>query len=479
MKGLEVQAMNFHPNSADGYMDHLGALEGEHAVVAAEDMRNEQGVLLVRKGTPINASLAARLAGHHLEKPVHELVQVGRTLNNNSLYEEFGVFLVHYEDFYQVHAKTGFDNVLRHFCFVRSFPHGLMQRLTVMRARLPRVFERSLFSAWLGGLIAEELHLPAPLIYDTFVAGLFHDVGLVHLPYELVEKRSGYSDTEWAMMQTHVAGSTRLMAECGRFTGEAIKAVAEHHERCDGTGFPQGKSESQLGIVGQIVGLADILFQLRVEQYAGTDKTLADTLPYLRVNAKTYFFPTFQATFHLFQRAGLRSAGANQDNYGELRHDVVTHSDSMQRLFSALLRLAESLGEHTEAKTADALRTLVERVIHTLRASGLGSEELNQWLHSLGGESDAETCQELFELDAILFESLWLVRRVIRHGHDLLQHGPKDVPAEFSRQLGALLDQLDKLAGACWQSYNKDQAEQAEDPLIAALGPDEARRAAG
>lgn len=425
MKGQEVHSPSAAP-AGDAFLHHLAALDGEHAAVAAEDVRNEHGLLLLPKGALLGKDMAERLQQHKLAQPIDELVQVGRTLDSNRLYAEFDDLFARYPDFARVHAAAAFEDNLRHQCFVQSFPHTLMQRLTVLRQRLPGVFQRSLFCAWFGALIAKELALPVALVHDTFCAGLFHDIGMLSLPLELADKRGRLSDEEWHSLQFHVVMSLRLVAATRRFSREMHEAITEHHERCDGTGYPEGRDQTRLSISGQIVALADILFQMRSEQLTGPGQTLADALPYLRVNAHTYFFPTYQAVFLLLQKARLKPQTEAEDtDVADLCQRVQEHTASVQQLY-ARLQIFEDLNSLPPGQGSQSLHTLLQHAIATIHSAGLDSAELHEWLDTAYAADDADaadTARELSELDATLFELVWQARRVCRHGLTLLLAG--------------------------------------------------------
>ncbi len=90
------------------------------------------------------------------------------------------------------------------------------------------------------------------------VGALLHDVGQVHLPRNLVRKPGLYTAQEQRLMQAHPhLGATRL-SRTPHMPEDACRIVAEHHERLDGSGYPQGLGGAALSPLSQIVAIADV-----------------------------------------------------------------------------------------------------------------------------------------------------------------------------------------------------------------------------
>ena len=91
------------------------------------------------------------------------------------------------------------------------------------------------------------------------VGALLHDVGQVHLPRNLVRKPSLYTAQEQRLMQAHPhLGVTMLSRTTPHMPEDACRIVAEHHERLDGSGYPQGLGGAALSPLSQIVAIADV-----------------------------------------------------------------------------------------------------------------------------------------------------------------------------------------------------------------------------
>jgi cyclic di-GMP phosphodiesterase len=90
------------------------------------------------------------------------------------------------------------------------------------------------------------------------MGALLHDVGQVYLPRNLVRKLSRYTAQEQRLMQAHPHLGVTMLSQIPHMPEDACRIVAEHHERLDGSGYPQGLRGAALSPLSQIVAIADV-----------------------------------------------------------------------------------------------------------------------------------------------------------------------------------------------------------------------------
>lgn len=110
--------------------------------------------------------------------------------------------------------------------------------------------------------IATELGLPADEIYRVRIASKLHDVGKIRVPDRILKKRKGLTDAEFRNMRQHPLYGLEFLRENDLLKLDLLRdswqALAQHHERLDGRGYPQGLSGDQISLVGRIVAVADV-----------------------------------------------------------------------------------------------------------------------------------------------------------------------------------------------------------------------------
>lgn len=132
-----------------------------------------------------------------------------------------------------------------------------LDRLTAGRldAHMPGAFAHSRRVSRLAGSTAHQLGLDGEEVTRVRRAGAFHDIGKVEIPNEIINKPGPLSEEEFAVVKRHPVLGARIVARWG---DERLAAmVRHHHERFDGSGYPDGLAGEQIPVGARIVAVAD------------------------------------------------------------------------------------------------------------------------------------------------------------------------------------------------------------------------------
>jgi HD-GYP domain-containing protein (c-di-GMP phosphodiesterase class II) len=120
----------------------------------------------------------------------------------------------------------------------------------------------AVFSAYLGFSIADQCMLVE--------AALLHDIGKIQIQRQLLRKPAGLAPEEMRTMRTHPEIGHLLLAAEGGHNAETLTVVRQHHERLDGSGYPDGSLASHIAEPVRLVTLCDIYAAMTEPRPYGT-----------------------------------------------------------------------------------------------------------------------------------------------------------------------------------------------------------------
>jgi response regulator RpfG family c-di-GMP phosphodiesterase len=106
--------------------------------------------------------------------------------------------------------------------------------------------------------IANEMSLPEEQIEGIRMAGLIHDIGKISVPTEVLSKPGPLSELEYGLIQAHPRVGHDVLKEMD-FPWPLAQIVLQHHERLDGSGYPQGLSGEEIMLEARILAVADVV----------------------------------------------------------------------------------------------------------------------------------------------------------------------------------------------------------------------------
>jgi HD-GYP domain-containing protein (c-di-GMP phosphodiesterase class II) len=131
--------------------------------------------------------------------------------------------------------------------------------------------------------VGEALGLPPGRLRALATGGLLHDIGKLSVPDTILKKPGPLTPEEYAVVRRHPERGHRLLGELGAFSDTVRRLVRGHHERLDGTGYPDELRGEEIDLELRILGVCDVydaLISTRVYRDAWTHRqamTLLET----------------------------------------------------------------------------------------------------------------------------------------------------------------------------------------------------------
>jgi diguanylate cyclase (GGDEF)-like protein/putative nucleotidyltransferase with HDIG domain len=121
-------------------------------------------------------------------------------------------------------------------------------------------------------------------------AALFHDIGKLAIPDAILLKPASLTADEWALMQRHADEGARIIDRLG-FLNDAVPAIRHHHERFDGTGYPEGLAGEDIPLGARIIHVADALDSMLTTRIYRAARPADEALDELRGGSGSQFCP--------------------------------------------------------------------------------------------------------------------------------------------------------------------------------------------
>ena len=170
-------------------------------------------------------------------------------------------------------------------------------------------------------ILAETLGMDRDFVETLFVAAPLHDIGKIGIPDSILMKPGPLSDEQWAVMQTHCRIGVKIIQEdtwaetaFEQWTGGphstretaadnpilkmAASVALAHHEKWDGSGYPQRLAGERIPIEGRIAAVADVFDALTSQRPYKVSYLEEDALRMMGDSARRHFDPQVFAAFH-------------------------------------------------------------------------------------------------------------------------------------------------------------------------------------
>lgn len=129
---------------------------------------------------------------------------------------------------------------------------------SVVKTRDPYTAGHQRRVASLAVAIAADMGMPEATVEQIRTASLIHDVGKVSVPAEILSKPGALSDVETQLVRLHAEAGFRIV-QSARLDGPIARIIHEHHERCDGSGYPMSLTSDELLPESKILMVADVV----------------------------------------------------------------------------------------------------------------------------------------------------------------------------------------------------------------------------
>lgn len=235
--------------------------------IIAEDIRNNQGIVLVVENTILNEFILNKLINLGIEW----ISIYVRKLNDRK--EELTVFHIikDYEnciDYLKdiinkltAGVEIEYDMVLNSFHILYEYIDHvelIVECLNRVKNHDEYTFSHSLNVGLYSMLIAKWLRIPEEHVKNILIAGLLHDIGKSKIPLSILNKNGKLTTYEYEIIKTHTVLGYELAKNIKQIPNEVKDTILMHHVREDNTGYPNHRVKKKLNLYAKIVSIADV-----------------------------------------------------------------------------------------------------------------------------------------------------------------------------------------------------------------------------
>ena len=145
--------------------------------------------------------------------------------------------------------------------------------------------------------VAETLGLDAEQRRNLEFGALLHDVGKIAIPKEIINKPGKLDPHEWEIITTHTVEGQKMLDRVGGFMHDVGVIVRSHHERWDGTGYPDGLVGEAIPLEARIISCCDTWNAMRTDRSYRKALSHEVALTELKANTGHQFDPRIVAAF--------------------------------------------------------------------------------------------------------------------------------------------------------------------------------------
>lgn len=156
--------------------------------------------------------------------------------------------------------------------------------------------------AWSAARIAEGMGFQGRAMQALMAGSFLHDIGKIGIPDAILLKPGQLDDAEMAIMRTHVTQGVEIVQGMGWFEG-ASAVVASHHEKWNGSGYPQQLAGTNIPLAARIFAVADVFDALCSRRPYKEPMTFEAAMAILKRDTGSHFDPAVMAVFRPLARS--------------------------------------------------------------------------------------------------------------------------------------------------------------------------------
>lgn len=404
-------------------LDRIAKASETRPMVASEDIVDERGIKLWGKGQPVSRDLQERLLSRKLQRPLESSLDVEKPITFSDIIQKSRTLIEENSLLGRIAGRSAMGRLES----LRAFPIPAPVRLLLTSAdeNGGRTFEHTLATILVCAGIAERLRASDRDVQMLMVSALLHDLGEMYINPDILASSYKLGPHEWKHVAMHPRVGQLLVEQLTTLPRTIGQIIVEHHERHDGSGYPNQMSRDKQHALSGWLAVADASAAILSRGDAGAAKRVALAL---RVVPEEFDRDAVAAV--------MQSVQHENDAYVE---DQQVSVALIQRVWNQLehtIELAHALTKKTPSGFGNAVAVLTEGVLENLQKSIRSTG-----IYDLAAiEAFADDQELIAEITLIVKEVQWRMRNLARNLHLRLEQQDNGTLLPIFDELIASLD---------------------------------------
>ncbi len=242
------------------YLRAVAACGDRKTLIASQPIYSANGVKLLDTGARIDSRIFDRLFHHTLNEPIDGCVTSDEAITGDAMAKRArelvaqSTLLAHFESALGARAER-----LWAVLAASSLPPAIQMRLTVVSETNAELYEHTLRATFAAMFIGVQAGLADRDLEILAVAALLHDIGMMHVDPEQMAKGKPLDAAGRRTLYAHPLTAEMIIRREPGLSPMVAAAVAQHHERLDGTGYPRGLKDEAICKHARILMLVEVL----------------------------------------------------------------------------------------------------------------------------------------------------------------------------------------------------------------------------
>lgn len=177
-----------------------------------------------------------------------------------------------------------------------SYLNTINSLVLILESREPYTRGHSERATYIAVEIARQMNLARSDLYILRTAGKLHDIGKITISDKILAKPAKLTPSEWAEIHLHPIRGVEIVMPL-KFLEPGLSLIRNHHERYDGSGYPDGLSRESIPILARILAVADAFDAMTCVRPYRKPLSFEKAVAEIKTNAGTQFDPAVTKAF--------------------------------------------------------------------------------------------------------------------------------------------------------------------------------------